>query len=127
MYKIILIGLGGFVGSILRYSLSGAVQQLSKSISFPYGTLFVNLFGCLCVGFLSYLSEEHGFLTGMQRQLVFIGLLGGFTTFSTFMNETMHLTMDGKLFFTLINVVAHIVLGFLAGWLGRATAHFIWR
>lgn len=127
MSKILLIGFGGFIGTILRYTLSGVVQQLSKSISFPYGTLFVNLFGCLCIGFLSYLAEEHGLFSSIQRQLVFVGILGGFTTFSTFMNETMHLTMDGKLFFTLMNVGFHIVFGFIAVWLGRLAAHTLWR
>ncbi len=127
MYKLFLIGIGGFIGSVMRYSLSGAVQQLSKSISFPFGTLFVNLLGCLAVGFLSYLTEERGLFTAVQRQLVFVGILGGFTTFSTFMNETMHLSMDGRFFLMVMNVVSHVVFGLSAVWLGRAAAHFLWR
>ncbi|RPH89196.1 MAG: fluoride efflux transporter CrcB [Calditrichaeota bacterium] len=127
MVKLLYIGLGGFIGTLLRYALSGVVQQATKSISFPYGTLFVNLLGCLCVGFLSYLAEEHGLFTGAQRQMVFIGILGGFTTFSTFMNESMHLTMDGKLLLTMMNALCHVVFGFLAVWLGRVAAHTLWR
>lgn len=127
MQKILLIGIGGFIGTLLRYGLSGVVQQASKSVSFPYGTLAVNLLGCLAVGFLSYLSEEFGLFDSVKRQMVFIGILGGFTTFSTFMNETFHLTMDGRLLSSLFNVLLHVILGFAAVWLGRITAHAIWR
>ncbi|MDZ7317433.1 MAG: fluoride efflux transporter CrcB [candidate division KSB1 bacterium] len=127
MQKIFFIGIGGFFGTLFRYSLSGAVQQASKSVSFPYGTLAVNLIGCLAVGFLSYLTEEFGLLNSVNRQMVFIGLLGGFTTFSTFMNETFHLTMDGRLWSSFFNVLLHVVFGFAAVWLGRIAAHAIWR
>jgi fluoride exporter len=127
MSNVFWIGVGGFIGTVLRYALSGFIQQVSKSISFPYGTLFVNLFGCLCVGFLSYLSENHGLFPGIQRPFVFIGILGGFTTFSTFMNENMHLATDGKGILTLMNIGCHIFFGLLAVWLGRVVAHALWR
>lgn len=127
MSKLFLIGVGGFIGTLFRYSLSGFVQQISKQIGFPYGTLTVNLAGCFIIGFLSYLVENHGLFPGVQRQFVYVGLLGGFTTFSTFMNETMHLAMDGETLLTFLNISMHIVLGLLAVWLGNVLAHSLWR
>jgi len=127
VYNLLLIGMGGFIGTILRYLLSGLVQQNIKDVSFPYGTLSVNLLGCLLIGFLSFLSENHGFLPGVQRQFVFIGILGGFTTFSTFMNENMRMAMDGETLLTLLNIALHLFLGLLAVWLGRILAHTLWR
>jgi protein CrcB len=61
--KLFLAGVGGFVGSVLRYALSGFVQELSRSTHFPYGTLAVNLLGCLAIGLLSYLAETRGVFT----------------------------------------------------------------
>jgi len=58
--RILCVGMGGFLGAILRYALSGQVQSWSKSIDFPYGTLVVNILGCLVIGLLSYLSETRG-------------------------------------------------------------------
>jgi CrcB protein len=89
--KIFLAGIGGFVGSILRYSVSGFVQDVSRSIHFPYGTLAVNLIGCFAIGFLSQLAETRGLFTAETRTLVFVGVLGGFTTFSAFGNKQQNL------------------------------------
>jgi len=125
--KLILVGIGGAFGSILRYSVSGLVQDLSKSIAFPYGTLVVNLIGCLTIGFLSQLAESRGYFTAETRALVFVGILGGFTTFSTFGNETMNLWREGESSFAALNIVAHLVLGLGAVWLGRGVAFQIWR
>ena len=127
MGKLILVGIGGAFGSILRYSVSGLVQDLSKSIAFPYGTLVVNLIGCLTIGFLSQLAESRGYFTAETRALVFVGILGGFTTFSTFGNETMNLWREGESSFAALNIVAHLVLGLGAVWLGRGVAFQIWR
>ena len=84
MGKLLLAGLGGFIGSALRYAVGGYVQYRSRSIYFPYGTLAVNLIGCFVIGFLSQLSETRGVFTAEARTLIFIGILGGFTTFSAF-------------------------------------------
>src|SRR5207302_3948870 len=122
MAKMFLAGIGGFVGTILRYSVSGLVQDLSRSIDFPYGTLAVNLIGCLAIGFLSQLAETHGVFTAETRTLIFIGLLGGFTTFSAFSNETINLWRDGENFLAAANIAAHLVLCLGAAWLSRAFA-----
>jgi fluoride exporter len=125
--KAILIGLGGFVGSVTRYLLSGYVQEMLKNATFPYGTLVVNLAGCFIIGLLSQLADARGVFTAESRALVFIGFLGGFTTFSTFSNETMNLLRDGENLWAFANVGAHVIFGLAAVWLGRTVAYLIWR
>lgn len=88
---LVLIGTGGFIGSILRYLLSGYVQQLSKGLQFPFGTLAVNVVGCVLIGFLAELADQRGIITDETRGFLIVGILGGFTTFSAFGNETMGL------------------------------------
>jgi CrcB protein len=125
--KLLLAGVGGFLGSVLRYSVSGFVQGLSRSIDFPYGTLAVNLLGCLAIGFLSQLAEARGIFTAETRTLVFIGVLGGFTTFSAFGNETINLWREGEGLLAATNVAAHLVLCLGAVWFSRTLAYQIWR
>ena len=125
--KILLVGAGGFVGSILRYLVSGYVQQLTKSAIFPYGTLTVNLLGCFIIGFLSQLAETRGAFTPETRALIFVGFLGGFTTFSTFSNEMTNLLRAGEQFFALANAGMHLAFGLGAVWLGRSVSYLLWR
>jgi CrcB protein len=127
MRNTILVGVGGFVGSILRYLISGYVQQLTKSAVFPYGTLFVNIAGCLVIGFLSQLADARGVFTAESRVLIFIGILGGFTTFSAFGNETMNLLREGENVPALLNIGVHVVFSISAVWAGRLLAYLIWR
>ena len=91
MSKILLVGFGGFVGAVLRYGISGWVQRWTGSVNFPYGTLAVNLLGCLVIGLLAGLAEDRGLFTPEARLFLFIGVLGAFTTFSTFGIETLNL------------------------------------
>jgi fluoride exporter len=125
--KALLVGLGGFLGSVSRYLLGGFVQQLSQSVDFPYGTLTVNLLGCFVIGFLSQLAEARGVFTPETRLLVFIGILGGFTTFSSFGNETLNLFRDGQTWLALGNIGANVILGLILVWLGRTVAYSFWR
>lgn len=127
MPKIIVIGVGGAIGAVMRYLLSGYVQHLTKSIGFPYGTLFVNVFGCFIIGMLFYLSSAHAVFSSQSRSLIFIGILGSFTTFSTFGNETMNLFKESENLLASANIVAHIALGLGAVWLGRVSGYLIWR
>jgi len=124
--KLFLAGIGGFIGSVLRYSVSGFVQDWSRSIHFPYGTLAVNLIGCFAIGFLSQLAETRGFFSAETRTLIFIGVLGGFTTFSAFSNETINLWREGESLLATINVAAHLVLCLGAVWVSRALACQMW-
>lgn len=127
MDRILLVGTGGFIGSVLRYWVSGYIQQLSNSNLFPFGTLVVNFLGCLVIGFLSQIAEEYGAFTTESRALVFIGILGGFTTFSTFSNETLNLLRDGQNVLAFGNIAGHLILGIGAVWLGRTLAYVLWR
>ena len=125
--NILLVALGGAFGSVSRYLLGTWVQSVSKSIDFPYGTLTVNLIGCFVIGFLSQLAEARGVFTSETRAFVFIGILGGFTTFSSFGNDTINLLRDGETFNALANVGANVILGLLLVWLGRIVAYWIWK
>ncbi len=127
MIRILYVGLGGFLGAVLRYVISGQVQNWSKSIDFPYGTLAVNILGCLIIGILSYVSESRGVFSAEMRLCVFIGILGSFTTYSTFSNEAMTLLGDGKHLMALSYIGAHLFLGLGAVWLGHVLAWQIWR
>ena len=127
MDRVLLVGVGGFIGAVLRYWASGVVQQFWKNNLFPTGTLAVNFLGCLLIGFLSQLAEEQGAFTSETRLIVFTGILGGFTTFSTFSNETLNLFRDGQSLLAFGNLAAHLVLGLGAVWLGRTLAYLIWR
>lgn len=109
--------LGGAVGTVCRYVLSGVVYQ-GLGANFPYGTLIVNLFGCFIVGLLSVLSDEKFLLTPEVRILLMAGFCGAFTTFSTFILETGNLAKDGEMIKALGNVVLSVVAGFLVFRLG---------
>jgi len=127
MSKIILVGVGGFIGAALRYLMSGYIQNLTKSIAFPHGTLAVNMTGCFLIGIFSQLVESQAGMTAEMRLLLMVGLLGSFTTYSTFSNETMNLLQDQQLSLALINIGTHIILGLSAVLLGQFTIMTIWR
>jgi CrcB protein len=127
MTKLLLIGAGGFIGSVLRYVVSGVAQTFSQSIAFPYGTLAVNILGCFCIGFLSELFDARSLIGADTRAFLVVGILGGFTTFSAFGNETMNLIRDGEAALALMNVGAQVLLGLGAVWLGYTLAYVIWR
>jgi len=124
--KIFLVGIGGAVGSILRFLVSGWVQSVS-GVSFPFGTLTVNVLGCFIIGVLSYLADMRGVLTPEMRALLIVGVLGGFTTFSSFGNETMALVRDGEMGYALANVALSLVLGLGAVYVGRTLGGLVWR
>jgi CrcB protein len=107
--------------------MSGYVQQLSKSIQFPFGTLAVNLVGCVMIGFLAELADQRSVLSAEARAFLMVGLLGGFTTFSAFGNETMNMLRDGELWLAGGNIVGHIFLSLVAVWVGYSTAYLLWR
>jgi len=122
-----LVALGGSLGAVLRYMLSGYAQQIGRNSSFPIGTLVVNIVGCFTIGFLSELAENHGLLRADARLFTVVGVLGGFTTFSAFGNETINLLRQSENLAAIANIAGHIVLCLGAVWLGRATAYSIWR
>ena len=125
MNNVFLVGVGGFVGSVLRYLVSNYLHQSNKD--FPFGTLVVNVVGCFAIGFLSHLTEAHGMFEEHTQSFIFIGVLGGFTTFSSFGNETIKLARDSQVMNAFANVSANVILGLIAVWLGRALAAMVWR
>ena len=125
MLPILLVGAGGFLGSVFRYVLSGWVHRVLDNPWFPYGTLVVNVTGSLAIGFLVGLAESRSFFTSEARMFVFIGVLGGFTTFSSFTLETLSLARSAQFLASMTNVASQIVLGLLAVWLGNLLARLV--
>jgi CrcB protein len=93
--NMLIVGMGGFVGSILRFKLGGFVLHRSEAWNFPLSTIVVNLIGCFVIGVLAALVEHHDLFSPSVRLLLFTGLLGGFTTFSAFAYEDLFLIRRG--------------------------------
>ena len=115
---ILLVGVGGFFGAVMRYVVTNWVQDFFHVLSLPYGTLTVNLLGCLIIGVLGGLSESRNLLNQEARALLFIGVLGGFTTFSTFGYETVQLLRDGQSLAAFSNIGLQVCMGLVAVWIG---------
>jgi len=124
MRTLLLIGAGGFVGSVLRYLVAGWIQHLSGRLFFPWGTFGVNVLGCLGIGLLGGWTETIKALSSETRLFLIIGLLGGFTTFSTFGYETIALVRDRQFLAAVGNVMLHVFAGLGAVWLGHSLAIF---
>ena len=121
------IGLGGFVGAILRYALGGWVQSAAPKSLFPIGTLVVNIIGCFAIGVVAQMVEARGALHPNARLFLTVGFIGGFTTFSAFANETLNGLREGVPAIAIANVVASVILGLLAAWAGRAVVAGVLR
>ena len=116
----LVVGSGGFLGALARYGLSGLVQRSLPLATFPHGTLVVNLTGCLAIGMITGLAEARQLFGPEFRLFALIGLLGGFTTFSTFGYETFAMIRDEEYLRAAANVVLHVILGLALVWLGYA-------
>ncbi len=114
------VGIGGFLGALARYGLGGLVHRIHGTSGFPYGTLAVNLLGCLLIGILAGLMEERQMFAPEFRLFALVGILGGFTTFSTFGYETLMLMRDTDYLRVVANVGFHVIGGLLLVWLGYA-------
>lgn len=122
MTRLLLVALGGAVGSVLRYLVAGWVQRAANGDVFPYGTLVVNVAGCLLIGLLAGVAETRAWFSPEMRLLLMVGLLGGFTTFSTFGYESFQLLRGSETMLVLANVGVSVVAGMLAVWLGYTLA-----
>jgi CrcB protein len=120
--RLLLVGAGGFVGSVLRWALATLVQDTARGSAFPWGTLAVNALGCLAIGALAQLAETRSAISPEVRLLLATGLLGGFTTFSAFGNETLDLLRADARWLAAANVLANVLLGLAAVQLGRVLA-----
>ncbi|QJW48559.1 fluoride efflux transporter CrcB [bacterium BFN5] len=124
MTEIILVLVGGGIGSVSRYLASNwAVQRLGAE--FPYGTLLVNVVGCFIIGAFMVLTTEKLTISPYWRLLVAVGFLGGLTTFSSFSYETLKLMQDANFLRAFYNVGLNVVLGFLAAWLGMGISRLL--
>jgi len=120
MSKIIAVGLGGFWGAVGRYWISGLAQKLSDR--FPLGTLSVNLLGSFILGLLATLFLEKMIVNQELRLFFLVGLLGAFTTYSTFSFETLNLMRGGEWMFAGLNILANLVGTLIAVWAGVSIA-----
>lgn len=120
MYTILLVGIGGFIGAILRYVLGGWIQN--GFVNFPVGTLTINTIGSFFLGLIMYLSEYQGLFSDQTRIFLTIGILGAFTTLSTFGYESFRLLDDSKLILMAVNVVSTVLFSMLAVYLGKIVA-----
>lgn len=121
MIKIFLIGLAGAVGTVARYWLSGIVARRFGE-TFPLGTFAVNLTGCFLAGLVFYLMQERYLVNQNIRTAVLIGMLGGFTTFSSLGLQTFTLLQDSEIGLAVLNVAASNVLGLVLVWVGYTLA-----
>jgi fluoride exporter len=124
MVKYILIFSGGGLGAALRYWLQGVVHTRTGA-AFPYGTLVVNVLGCFVIGLLMVSLEERFLAVPSLRLFLTIGILGGFTTFSTFSYETLALLRDGEFLMGLVNVGFSILGCLTATWVGMQLGKWI--
>lgn len=120
MSQLLWVGLGGFVGAIVRYQVSLWAHRWVAG-PFPIGTLTVNVMGCFLIGVLMT-RVDHGAFSPETRVFLGTGLLGALTTFSTFGYETFDLIRDGSPALAAVSVLLNVVVGLLAVWMGIVVA-----
>ena len=122
----LVIGLGGALGSMLRFGIGTFIDNtVSKAGQiFPWGTILVNITGCFIIGFIATISAGEGriMLNTLTRQFIMIGILGGYTTFSSFSIQTLNLAQDGQWGGATANVLLSVVLCLVGVWLGAMLA-----
>jgi CrcB protein len=124
MTKYLMVGIGGALGSILRFSVGGYVSN-RLGVRFPYGTFFINCTGSFLIGLVVTLLAERTHWSPNWRYLIPIGVIGGYTTFSTFELETFRNFQDGEVLIAGLNVALSVVIGFVSVWLGVITGRTI--
>ena len=124
MNQTLAIAAGGAIGALMRFWVSGGIYALMGR-GFPYGTLAVNVFGSLLMGFLYILLLERVSEAVEWRAFLLIGLLGAFTTFSTFSIETLNLIEAGELIKALLNMFLSVALCLAAAWVGVISARML--
>jgi CrcB protein len=124
MSKFLLIGMAGFVGTLARYWLSGVMARRYGE-TFPYGTFAVNALGCFMAGVFFALMYDRFLTSPTLRSVIFIGLLGGFTTFSAYGLQTFTLLRDGEIALALLNIGLSNIAGLILVWAGYKLAGLI--
>jgi len=123
MIKYILLAAGGAIGTILRYSMSGLTYRIVNGV-FPWGTIVVNLTGSFAIGLLWGFFEIQNISSNM-RNFIFIGILGGFTTFSTYALESLNLLRDGEIKWAMTNLLISNICGLILVFAGFMLSKFI--
>lgn len=124
MKQVLLVVAGGGLGAAARYLLSGAVQRHAGTL-FPYGTLAVNTLGCLAIGVLMSMFEDRFLMQPSLRLFLTVGVLGGFTTFSSFSYETIELLRAGSVLAGMMNIAASLLCCLAGTWLGLAAGKLL--
>ena len=114
MKAILLVGSGGFLGSVSRYLLGGWVHRVLGVSLFPVGTLVVNVAGCLAIGFFAGLAESRQMLTAEGQLFLLLGFFGSFTTFSSFGYKTFSLARSSEMTRAIANIALQLILGLAA-------------
>jgi len=122
--NILLIGTGGFIGSVARYFLS-KLNLYIDFLAIPIGTLSVNVLGSFLIGFLTGISDKSTILSADLRLLLMVGMCGGFTTFSTFTSENLVLMQNGQFFSLFLYTGLSVFLGFMAVYIGYFTSNLL--
>lgn len=125
MVRLLIVGLGGFIGTVFRFMLAEWVHKILNNPWYPYGTFAVNVLGCLLIGFLGGLADNKGLLNSEMRLFFLIGILGGFTTFSAFGYETIALFREEQMLAVMMNIVSNVALGLGAVFLGYQISNLI--
>jgi len=125
----LVIGLGGALGSMLRFGIGSLIDSNVQKTGyiFPWGTIVVNITGCFIIGFIFTISTSEGrmFLSPLTRNFITIGILGGYTTFSSFSWQTLVLAQSGQRWEAAANVLISVVLCLVGVWLGAMLAGWI--
>ena len=114
---ILLVGAGGFIGSVLRYLINVFVEKVMHS-TFPLGTFIANVLGCLIIGLVFGIAEKGNLMNAEWRLFLTVGFCGGFTTFSAFAYNNLNLLKDNSWSYLFVNIGGSLVVGILAVYLG---------
>jgi CrcB protein len=118
MKLLLIIGSGGFLGSIARYLLSHLITEKNES-PFPWGTLVVNLLGCFLIGLVFGIAAKTQSMHPEVRMFLTVGVLGGFTTFSAFANENFILMKEGQIMYAALYAAVSVFVGVLLAYVGH--------
>ena len=122
--NVLLVALGGAIGASARYLLGGFVHEFTRA-DFPYGTFVVNMVGCMLFGAVAGVADERFVVGPSTRTFLLIGVLGGFTTFSSYTFETFGLLRDEEYLRALVNAGGQVVIGLLGLWVGYVGARLL--